>query len=55
MTNDDKYARALLIAARDIKRLRGAVRIQSAAIALLSAAVIIAITARRKERRHDPP
>lgn len=55
MTNDDKYARAVLIAARDIKRLRGAVRIQSAAIALLSAAAILAITARRKERRHDPP
>ena len=33
MTNDDKYARAVIIAARDIKRLRGAVRIQSAAIA----------------------
>lgn len=55
MTNDDKYARAVLIAAHDIKRLRGAVRIRSAAIVLLSAAVIIAITARRKERRHDPP
>ena len=54
MTNDDKYARALLIAARDIKRLRGAVRIRSAAIVLLSAA-ILAITANRKERKHDPP
>jgi hypothetical protein len=55
MTNDDKYARAVLIAACEIKRLRGAVRIQSAAIALLSAAAILAITARRKERKHDPP
>lgn len=55
MTNDDKYARAVLIAAHDIKRLRGAVRIQSAAIALLSAASILAITAKRKERKHDPP
>ena len=54
MTNDDKYARAVIIAARDIKRLRGAVRIRSAAIVLLSAA-ILAITAKRKERKHDPP
>ena len=54
MTNDDKYARALLIAARDIKRLRGAVRIRSAAIAVLSAAGVL-LAARRKERKHDPP
>lgn len=54
MTNDDKYKRAVLIAARDIKHLRNTVRLQSAAIAVLSAAVIL-LASVRKERKHDPP
>ena len=54
MTNDDKYKRAVSIAARDIKKLRETVHMQSIAIATLSAAVVIAVTV-RKERKHDPP
>ena len=55
MTNDDKYKRAVAIAARDIKKLRETVHLQSIAIAALSAAIVIAATVRRKERKHDPP
>ena len=54
MTNEDRYKRAVLIAANDIKKLRQTVHVQSAAIAVLSAAVVL-LTARRKERKHDPP
>lgn len=54
MTNEHRYKRAVLIAAHDIKKLRKTVHIQSAAIAVLSAAVVM-ITAKRKERKHDPP
>lgn len=54
MTNDDKYKRAVYIAARDIKKLRETVHMQSIAIAALSAAVVIAATV-RKEHKHDPP
>lgn len=54
MTNDDKYKRAVAIAARDIKKLRKTVHVQSAAIAVLSAAVVV-LAVRRKERKHDPP
>ena len=54
MTNDDKYKRAVVIAARDIKRLRKTVHVQFAAIAMLSAAVMV-LAVRRKERKHDPP
>ena len=54
MTNEQRYKRAVLIAAHDIKKLRKTVRIQRAAIAVLSAAVVM-ITAKRKERKHDPP
>ena len=54
MTNDDKYKRAISIAARDIKKLRETVHLQAIAIAALSAAVVIAATV-RKERKHDPP
>ena len=54
MTNDDKYKRAVVIAARDIKRLRKTVHVKSAAIAVLSAAVVM-LAVRRKERKHDPP
>lgn len=54
MTNDDRYKRAVVIAARDIKRLRKTVHVQSAAIAVISAAVVM-LAVRRKERKHDPP
>ena len=54
MTNEHRYKRAVLIAANDIKKLRQTVHVQSAAIAVLSAAVVL-LTARRKERKHDPP
>lgn len=54
MTNDDKYKRAVSIAARDITKLRKTVHVQSAAIAVLSAAVVV-LAATRKERKHDPP
>ena len=54
MANDDKYKRALMIAARDIKKLRTTVQVQSAVIAALSTAVLL-IAAVRKERKHDPP
>lgn len=54
MANDDKYKRALMIAARDIKKLRKTVQVQSAVIAALSAAALL-IAAVRKERKHDPP
>lgn len=53
MTNEDRYKRAVLIAAHDIKKLRKTVHIQSATIAMLSAAALLAVT--RKERKHDPP
>ena len=54
MTNEDRYKRAVLIAAHDIRNLRKTVHIQAAAIAVLSAAVaLLAVT--RKERKHDPP
>lgn len=54
MTNEHRYKRAVLIAAHDIKKLRKTVHIQSAAIAVLSAAVVLfAVTG--KERKHDPP
>ena len=54
MTNEDRYKRAVLIAAHDIRKLRKTVHIQAAAIAVLSAAVaLLAVT--RKERKHDPP
>lgn len=54
MTNEHRYKRAVLIAAHDIRQLRKTVHIQSAAIAVLSAAVVMfAVT--RKERKHDPP
>lgn len=55
MTNDDKYKRAVSIAARDIKKLRETVHLQSIAIAALSAEVVLAAAVRRKERKHDPP
>lgn len=55
MTNDDKYKRAVSLAARDIKHLRKTVHMQYAAIAALSAAVILIASVRRKERKHDPP
>ena len=54
MTNEQRYKRAVLIAANDIKKLRQTVHVQSAAIAVLSAAVVL-LAARRKERKHDPP
>lgn len=54
MTNEDRYKRAVLIAAHDIKKLRKTVHIQSAAIAVLSAAVVL-LAVTRKERKHDPP
>lgn len=54
MTNDDKYKRAVSIAARDIKKLRETVHLQYIAITALSAAVVLAATV-RKERKHDPP
>lgn len=54
MANDDKYKRALMIAARDIKKLRKTVQVQSAFITALSAATLL-IAAVRKERKHDPP
>jgi hypothetical protein len=52
--DDNKYKRAVVIAARDIKKLRKTVQIQSAVIAALSTAVLL-ISAVRKERKHDPP
>lgn len=55
MTNDDKYKRAVSLAARGIKHLRRTVHMQSAAIVVLSAAVILLASVRRKERKHDPP
>lgn len=55
MTSDDKYKRAVSIAAREITRLRKTVHLQSIAIAALSAAVVLAATVRRKERVYDPP
>lgn len=54
MANDDKYKRAVTIAARDIKKLRTTVQVQSAVIAALSTAVLL-IAAVGKERKHDPP
>lgn len=54
MAKDDKYKRAVVIAARDIKKLRKTVQVQSAVIAALSTAVLL-IAAVRKERKHDPP
>lgn len=54
MTNEDRYKRAVLIAAHDIKKLRKTVHIQYDAIALLSAAVVL-LAVTRKERKHDPP
>lgn len=54
MAKDDKYKRAVVIAARDIKKLRKTVHVQSAVIAALSTAVVL-IAAVRKERKHDPP
>ena len=54
MTNEHRYKRAVLIAAHNIRKLRKTVHVQSAAIAVLSAAVaLLAVT--RKERKHDPP
>lgn len=54
MTNEDRYKRAVLIAANDIKKLRQTVHVQSAAITVLSAAVVL-LAVTRKERKHDPP
>ena len=54
MTNDDRYKRAVVIAARDIKKSRKTVHVQSAAIAVLSAAVVM-FAVKRKEHKHDPP
>ena len=54
MTNEHRYKRAVLIAAHDIKKLRKTVHIRSAAVAVLSAAVVMMAVA-RKERKHDPP
>ncbi len=54
MTNEHRYKRAVLIAAHDIKKLRKTVHIQSAAIAVLSAA-LVAMAVVGKERKHDPP
>lgn len=54
MTNECRYKRAVLIAAHDIKKLRKTVHIRSAAVAVLSAAVVMMAVA-RKERKHDPP
>ena len=54
MAKDDKYKRAVVIAARDIKKLRKTVQIQSAVIAALSTALLLT-TVVRKERKHDPP
>lgn len=53
MTNDHKYKRAVSLAARDITRLRRTVHIQSAALAVLSAVVVVLAVG--KERKHDPP
>jgi hypothetical protein len=53
MTNEHRYKRAVLIAAHDIRKLRKTVHIQSAAIAVLSAAAaLLAVT--RTERKQDP-
>ena len=54
MTNEHRYKRAVLIAARDIKKLRKTVQVQSAVIAALSTALML-IAVVRKERKHDPP
>ena len=54
MANDDKYKRAVKIAARDIKKLRTTVQVQSAVIAALSTALLLTAVV-RKERKHDPP
>lgn len=54
MTNEERYKRALLIAAHDIKKLRKTAHVRAAAIAVLSAAVVM-LAVRRKERKHDPP
>lgn len=54
MTNEHRYKRAVLIAAHDIRKLRKTVHIQSAAIAVLSAVVVL-LAVTRKERKHDPP
>ena len=54
MANDDTYKRAVTIAARDIKKLRTTVQVQSVVIAALSTALLL-IAAVRKERKHDPP
>ena len=54
MPNEHRYKRAVLIAAHDIRKLRKTVHIQSAAIAVLSAAVVL-LAVERKERKHDPP
>ncbi len=54
MANDDKYKRAVTIAARDIKKLRMTVQVQSAVIAALSTALLLTAMV-RKERKHDPP
>lgn len=55
MTNDDKYKRAVSIAARDIKKLRTTVQIQTAVIAALSTTLVLVAAVRRKERVYDPP
>lgn len=54
MTNEDRYKRAVLIAAHDIRKLRKTAHIQYATIAMLSAAVVL-FAVERKERKHDPP
>ena len=54
MKNENRYKRAVLIAAHDIKKLRKTVHIQRAAIAVLSAAAVL-LAVGRKERKHDPP
>jgi hypothetical protein len=55
MANDDKYKRAVTIAARDIKKLRTTVQVQSAVIAALTTAVLLIAAVKRKERVYDPP
>lgn len=53
MANDDKYKRAVTIAARDIKKLRTTVQVQSAVIAALSTALLLTAVVRKE--KHDPP
>lgn len=55
MAKDDKYKRAVVIAARDIKKLRKTVQIQSAVIAALSTAVVLIAAVRKERKQHDPP